>query len=180
MNCQTPKETREMKIKKAINQNEWARMYKALDNLNVLKDQLDHLDRDSEEDLTLKSIPGIMRVLKEAKEILKDLKAAFENLNTHFTINVVPEFLEDNDLASIASKDHRVDVRNQMRVTAEKSEKENLLQWLKDNGYPDMVKEGVNAVTLKSFVKTAMDEGTPYPAEMINIDPYRQAVLVKK
>ncbi len=54
-------------------------------------------------------------------------------------------------------------IHNSPKASVLKADKEELMQWLKDHGHGDIVKEDVNTNTLKAFVRGLREEGQPLP-----------------
>src|SRR5690606_39367494 len=52
-------------------------------------------------------------------------------------------------------------------------------QWLRDNGHESLVQETVNSSTFKAFIKERMKEGKEYPKDLIKVNPFSRATVVK-
>jgi hypothetical protein len=119
---------------------------------------------------------GIKEELERIKQVKTNLQKAYDLL----TQTYIPDYVEDQGITQIVTEDRRLEVRNQMRVNLPAGNRAALHQWLQDNDLGHMISETVQPQTLKAFVKDAMENQLAYPAELLKIEPYRQAVLVKK
>lgn len=57
--------------------------------------------------------------------------------------------------------------------------KPDLFNWLQDNGFGDLIQPGVNASTLKAFIKGRMKEGKEIPGDALRITPVTRASITK-
>lgn len=135
------------------------------------------LDKESTK---IADIAGVLRLLRTMKDTSSEVEKASNNLHDHWSCNVVPEAMEEEGIAMLTFDDFRVEVRDQMRVNTPASNKEALHNWMREHGYSGMISEQINASSLKSMVKNAMQDGVEFPAHLLNIEAYRQATVVKR
>jgi len=122
----------------------------------------------------------VMNELRDALESAKRLKAGLQKAYDLLSQGFVPEYIDALGVDILTVKGQRLEVRNQMRVNRPAGNRQALHQWLIDHGFENMVTETVNPSTLKAFVKDAMENQLDFPGELLKIEPYRQAVLVKR
>lgn len=132
------------------------------------------------ESLEIGDIVPMMSFLRVLRDSGKEVSAATQNLYDAFSISVVPEFMEKKGIDTMTANGYRLEVRPGIRVSVLEGQKEALHAWLKEHSMETLITSGVNSSTLKAMVKSALEEGTDYPAEFLKIDAYSQAVIVKK
>lgn len=54
-----------------------------------------------------------------------------------------------------------------------------LYDWLRENGFGELITDSVNGSTLKAFVKEQMKKGKPIPTECLSMTPYQRASITK-
>lgn len=133
-----------------------------------------------EEDVKIGDILRAMAMMKRFKEVAKDASSALEKVWATLTISVVPEFLEDSELTTLSNDEVRLELRNQLQVSLPAPNRVDFELWLVDNDLEDMITTTINSSRLKSFVQNALTDGTEYPAHLLELRPFKQAVLVKK
>lgn len=162
-----------------FNEGQFTRLLCALVDTGPVSAELEKI-QDAGIPKTPKEILATMAALKQMVEATKEAKAAAQNLWDTFSIGFVPEYMDEQELTNLAGEGGRIDLRNQLRVSTPREHKGQLFDWLRQNKLDQMITEGVNANTLKAFVKEAMTNGNPYPGELLKIEAYKQAVLVRK
>lgn len=123
-------------------------------------------------------IAARMRDLKsqiaEQEDATKVLKHELETI----TQQILPEKMDAEGISTVNVKGHgRITVTQQMRANVPADKAPALRQWLRDNGYGELIGETVNPSTLKAWVKERIVECEDYPADLINIYTYEQATL---
>ena len=123
-----------------------------------------------------------LRALREQKknleERVKALNAEIDALDAKLVQAMI-----DQETQSFNRSGKLFYLKTVTRASAKAGEQERLYQWLKDNGYGDLVKETVNAQTLTGFAKELMEENDDeLPgdlADMVNIFE-KQTVAMRK
>lgn len=160
-----------------------AQIERAIENAESAHQLAVGIEMLKEEDLSTYKISELVEVLKTLKEYkvaAEEAKKAAENMYNALSIGILPERMEDEGIVNLSGADHRVEVRSQLRVSCLKQNRKALHQWFKDHDMEEMVAETVNSSSLKSAVKNAMEDGTPFPAHLLKIEPYKQAVIIKR
>ena len=86
----------------------------------------------------------------KVKEINKDIEQVEYDLSQFMTDEEVQKFDRNGVTFYLSTKTY---------ASPAAGRREDLQQWLKDNGYGDLVKETVNANTLSAFVRELLEEG---------------------
>jgi len=130
------------------------------------------------------SIAELGACIKELKGQLEELgaeKSSIQKIYDFLTITVVPERMDDEGLEVIKIKDvGRLQLASDIRCACPAGNREDLYKWLTDHGHAAMITDTVNASTLKAFVKEQMKQADgEYPKDLLKIDPYSRATVVK-
>ncbi len=113
-----------------------------------------------------------------AKEkVIRELKDGLEQLQDY----LLPKKMNAEDLQTISVKGvGRLSVRGEVRISAKAANKFELQDWLKKNGFAELIGETINSSTLKAFVVECIMEGREYPEDMINMHSFDRVTLTKK
>ncbi|MED1801821.1 hypothetical protein [Brevibacillus porteri] len=117
--------------------------------------------------------------LRERKE---QLKAQTENNNAEIerTERELLEQMQENDLQNFKRSGKQFICST--KVWASAVDKDKVYDWMKNNGYGDLVKETVNANSFNSLVKELLDQDGFVPeevADVINVTE-RATIIVRK
>lgn len=128
-------------------------MTPSLHSEKVLKEKIDNLHR-------VKSAVDIKAA--ELKVIEDEYKQCEEEMIS---------ILEDIGLESARGSDGKgvTLIEPAMKVSAHEGKKEEMLKWLKENGYDYAVKETIHQKTLNSQMSIRFKEGQSIPEEIFNI-----------
>lgn len=114
--------------------------------------------------------------IKKHEDALKLLKAQRD----HIQIHVLPTKMDAEGMQTVNVRDiGRLSCTTQLRVSTPAGKKFELQDWLKTNGYTELVSETVNSSTLKAFVAECIREGRDYPEELLNITSFDRVTLTK-
>lgn len=127
----------------------------------------------------------IMDAIKKMAEAVNDrVKAPLEELYNLLRFNVVPSFMEDEEITKISVEDvGRVNVLDDLRLSVK--DRKALNDWLIENDLEDMITSTVNAQTLTAFFRNRVKEGklqdgTGLPkAEIVEMTPFVRAQITK-
>lgn len=129
-------------------------------------------------------VTDLAKMMVEQKQEIDRLKKAateMQELYDLLRIEVVPAKMEEMELSSMNIKGlGRLTISADAYVTTVKGQKPSLIQWMKDNGFEELVKEDVNASTLKAWYKEQVSEGNEVPDDdIINFLPFERASVTK-
>ncbi|WP_373081943.1 hypothetical protein [Zhongshania sp.] len=120
------------------------------------------------------------RQFQSIRDRAKAVTTALTAAEDIITKKVVPERLDEDGMSNVTIKGvGRWQVQGDMYVSTPKDKKEALFDWLEDNGHGSLITDTVNASTLKAFVKEQMKLGNEIPDDILRIEPYDRASLVK-
>jgi hypothetical protein len=129
------------------------------------------------------SIPELAIELKRLKEELDKfdrIKKTYQGAYDYLSISVLPERMDEEDIDTMKIANvGRLQTSADIRCNIPAANKEKVQEWLKENGHGSMVKAEINASTFKAFVKERIKEGKEYPDDLIKVDPYTRATVVK-
>lgn len=122
-----------------------------------------------------------MNKVKTMKEDLETALKFFNGLYDYLRITKLPRQMEEEGLESLTMLNiGRINLTGDMYVTCPKNNKERLLQFLRDAGKESLIKEDVNASTLKAAVKEMMKKGEELPEGLLKIVPFTRAAITKQ
>jgi len=127
--------------------------------------------------------PAEVIKLQHALKLTADrLSEATKNLNEEYDYLrkvVVPAKMEDDDL-EIAKVEGvgRVNLQSDIYASVPANRFEEFCDWLAENNSDDIIKQTVNAGTLKSFLRGRIRDGLELP-EMAKVTPFTYAKITK-
>lgn len=128
-------------------------------------------------------LADLVKSLEAVEDQAKIVKTLLGDHVDFFKKGVLPEMLTEQDVRSMKVEGtlgkFNLILQGDMYVNIPAGNKQEVLNWLKENGYSDMVKEDVSASTFGAFVKTAYNDGTAYPEELIKTTPYSKVTIRK-
>ena len=128
------------------------------------------------------TIAEVVREFHGQGEIVDSLSAKLKRekeLYDFIAKDYLPERM-DSEHVSVIKVDGigRLQKRGEVAVNVTKSRREELHDFLRENGYGDLISETVAPQTLKSWVKEQMTNGIEVP-DSINVHSYQVASIVK-
>lgn len=113
----------------------------------------------------------------EAKDLMHRLNGEYDVLRTE----IIPGKMEDAGLQNMkVTGIGQVVLTADAMVSVKAGLKVKLFAWFRKNNLDDVIKEDINASTLKSFVKNRLKKGEPIPDELLNVTPITRASITKK
>lgn len=130
--------------------------------------------------LTLMELAKEFKRLKQTKEFmeaeLSGITAAFDVLRMESIPNKMEaEGIENIKLEGIG----RLGLTADMFLSVRGDKKADLYDWLKINGFGELIQDSVNASTLKAFVKEQIKKGKPIPTDCLTMTPFQRASITK-
>lgn len=122
--------------------------------------------------------------LAELKKIITDRDnetKVFKEELEYLVKGVLPAKMDAEGVSTVNVKDvGRITVTNQMSVSCLSNKQPLLRQWMRENGYGELISETINPSTLKAWLKERISDCDDYPADILDIYSYQQASLTKK
>lgn len=115
------------------------------------------------------------------KVILERIEQTTKNLNTLYDIvrkDHLPQTMDDNELdLFVIPEVGRITLQSDIYLSYPAAHKEELYDWLEENGHGELIKSNVHAGTLKAFVKDYLKKDTTQEGyvelpEFLKITPY--------
>ena len=120
--------------------------------------------------------------LQSAHKFHNDAKIELQKKMDVLTMSIIPEMMADQDppVINLTIEDvGRLQTKADAWVSVLAGDRPELIEWLRRNGHASMVTSGINANTLKAWVKLQVQNGEVYPTNLIKHEPYEKASLVK-
>lgn len=128
-------------------------------------------------------LPDLARALMDLqaqKDFLKEQGSDIQKDIDVLTMSIIPELMADQEIATITIDDvGRLQVKADAYVSVLASNRDEMHDWMRDNGHESMIKDTVHAGTLKAWTKAQVKSGEEYPQHLIRFEAYEKAVLVK-
>ena len=130
--------------------------------------------------MPLADVAQCMATLREEHTIEKSIAAATWREHEYLAKNVLPEMMEQMGITSVNLDGiGRLEIRHDASCSVPKENKESVYDWLRNNGYEELIVGTVNSSTFKAQVKKFIKDGEDFPMELINFSPFDNAVLTR-
>lgn len=130
--------------------------------------------------MSLKNVVLAMRDLRDKHTSEKAAAAITWAEHEHLSKTLLPEMMEAEGLTTIVLDGiGRLEIRYDASCSTPKENKEEVYQWMRDNGYEELIVGTINASTFKAQIKKFMKDGEDFPFDLINFNPYENAVLIR-
>ena len=117
---------------------------------------------------------------KETLDLADKVKKEMQKAYDFVTISIVPDRMDDEGIETLkVAGVGRLQASSDIRCSVPAVNREALEYWLRENGHGELVKSSVNSSSLKAFVKEQMREDGNYPKELLKIEPFSRATVVK-
>jgi len=154
------------------------------DSLFDAQDRCDYLNVENFsrglEHCSIKEIAILQKQVQELDQRAKDIKAVLYKIFDHLRINVLPEKMDaegyEGGLSIIDVG--RIKLTADVHATIPTENKNAAFQWLSDQGH-DLIKETVNAQSLKALAKVKIRDNDPLPEGLFKVSPFTRASITK-
>lgn len=129
---------------------------------------------------TLRQMCVKMRELQNRALTLKAEAADVRIPLDELRLKKIPELMESLEVKTTTFTGlGRVQLAADLYASTRKGQKEAAMQWLRDCGYDDMIKETYNASSLKALFRRQIVEGVEIPDTIFSVTPFTRASIVK-
>ena len=130
--------------------------------------------------MKLAEIAAEYKAIKEALEEAGEVKTILQKISDSYSKHILPARMEEEGIETVRIEGvGRLQTKSDIYCSCPAPNREALQDWLVDHGHGSLISQSVNASTLKAFIKEQMKEGNPVPDDLLNIEPYNMAVIVK-
>lgn len=113
--------------------------------------------------------------IDERDEVTKLLSAQLDDLR----LRKIPELMESLEVKTATFEGlGRVQLAGDLYCSTAKGRKDEVMQWLRDCGYEDMISESYNATSMKALIRRLLVDGTEVP-DFMQVTPFTRASIVK-
>jgi len=131
-------------------------------------------------DMPIEDLAKAMQVLREQHTAQKAKTGVIWAEHEFLSKKALPEIMEKQGLVSfVLDGIGRVEIRHEASCSIPKDKKEEVYQWLRENGYGDLIQGTINSSTFKAQVKKFIKDGEDFPLDLINFNPFSNAVLIQ-
>jgi hypothetical protein len=142
-------------------------------------------DRQDSEPMT-----GDMETLRQLCIRMKELQAKALQIKAQaadvriplddLRLKKIPELMESLEVKTATFNGiGRVQTAPDIYASTRKGQKDAAMQWLRDCGYSDMIKDTYNASSLKALFRRQIVEGVDIPDDIFSVTPFTRASIVK-
>lgn len=129
------------------------------------------------------SVPELAITLKNLKERLEEMgviKTEIQKAYDFLSIAILPDRMDEEGIQTLKIKDvGRLQSKTDIRCSVPAKNKEAVAEWLNEHGHGSMISETINSSTLKAFVREMMKEDKEWPKDLLKVEPYSRATVVK-
>ncbi len=135
----------------------------------------DHYDS-----MSVPLLAGELKRLKTNLDAFGAVKTGYQKAYDYLSISVLPERMDEDNIGTMkVTGVGRLQVASDIRCSVPAANKEAVQKWLKDHGHGSMISLTTNASTLKAFVREMMKEEKEWPEELLKVEAYSRATVVK-
>lgn len=156
---------------------------KSMNISEELTDLLSAIDTfiDKLEETNLPQYAMLYRALYDAEEKLSKSLDKLSKKKEELKNKLLPELFEKNEVKTLTTlTGDRLTVTNKLYANIKKENVEQALDWLRENGGEDIIKETVNHNTLSAFLKSEMEENKEIPEELFSVYVQPSISLTRK
>lgn len=108
---------------------------------------------------------------KELRDKKNELNSQLKSLNKELEQmeRDLADMMVNEEMQSFDRQGYKFYLSTRTYASPKAERKDELFAWLKTNGYGDLVKETVHAMTLASFVKEQLEETDELPADLADL-----------
>lgn len=135
----------------------------------------EHYDKMTPVEL-IRAMAALQARKDKGEAVMKEINAELDFLR----LTKIPAVFDEQELKNMTVEDiGRCQLAADLHAGIVAGKKEEAYQWLRDNGFGDLIQEAVNASTLKAALKAAIKKGEPWPEELFRVNPFTRASIVK-
>lgn len=152
----------------------------ALRPLGILQDDSAPAEKMTGDMETLRQMCVRMKELQNQALALKAQAAEVRIPFDELRLKKIPELMESLEVKTTTFTGlGRVQLAPDIYASTRKGQKDAAMQWLRDCGYEDMIKETYNASSLKALFRRQIVEGVEIPDDIFSVTPFTRASIVK-
>ena len=125
----------------------------------------------------------LVREMKRTEQELEAAEAAAKEVRQRLDelrLKVIPERCETEGVESIRVEGvGTLYLTSDMQVSMIADRRDEAMQWLVDHGLSNLIKDTVNASSLKAALKLEIREGREVPTELFKVYPFTRAAINK-
>ena len=131
--------------------------------------------------LTLKDLAKKYVEIKEKLNDAKNKKTVLQKEFDHIRLNLIPDIMDEEDIKNVTYDEiGTLILTSDIYASIPADQRDNAYTWLKENKHGGLIKDAINAQTLKAFLKGQIKKGIELPVKFFKITPFTRASIKKK
>lgn len=140
----------------------------------------DSIDYESFEGMSIQQAAAAQQDIKDAFDAAGAIKSHFQKIYDHLRLTRIPEIMDGDGINTITLKDiGRVTLTSDIYASIPADKKDESWDWLRDNDHGGIIKETINAGTLKATLKSIIKKGEILPEGLFKVTPFSRASITK-
>lgn len=138
------------------------------------------MTREEMEQLTIAEMAAHFAKLRDIISDFKEQQSGFQKEFDVLRKDIIPAKLDEMGLdGAPITGIGRISLRAEVYASIVKDQKDEAYAWLAEHGHGALIKDTVNASSLKAWMKEQLANGEELPEEIFNCVPYTMATLTK-
>lgn len=144
----------------------------------TLKDLLMDLNYDVIEKLSIEELAEIHLKIKNDIDALKVIQSTLVKYYDLIRKTALPELMQKQNIESLIIPNlGKLDLIDDLYASIKIDEQKNAYEWLDDNGHGGIIKQTVNAQTLKALLKSKIKLDEDIPEDFFKITKYKHVKI---
>lgn len=145
-----------------------------------ISENLEDIDYKKFDGITLQKAADYQQRAKVLLDAATAIKSHYQKIYDHLRLTRVPESMDAEDVNTVTFKEiGRVTLTSDIFASIIKDKKDEAWDWLRDNNHGGIIRETINAGTLKAALKAMIQKGEMPPKDLFKITPFSRASITK-
>lgn len=138
------------------------------------------IGREAIEEMSINEMAKHFFALKTKIDEMKKAQALVQGEFDMLRKGILPDKMDEMEFTTVnIAGVGRISLRAEVYASVKKDQKEEAFEWLAANGFGSLIKDTVNASSLKALVKEQLELGNSFPDDIFSVDPFMMATLTK-
>jgi len=131
---------------------------------------------------SLLQLAEVMNDVRRELDHAKAIKTALQKKYDALRLNLIPTAMDEDGISNVTIEGiGRLGLTSDIYASTPASKRDESWEWFRNHGHGDIIRETINAGTLKATLKAIMKKGdTEIPEDLFKITPYTRASITKR